>query len=370
MNGEREIHADASGERFVPETMAGGLIEAEHRARYLLAGAYVRGRSVLDAGCGVGWGAALLAGMGAASVRGIDIAAAAVAAARRRAPDLLFDQGDLLDLPYADGQFEVVVCFEALEHTSDTSRALDELRRVTAPGGVVIVSSPNPAVYPPGNPFHLHELAPDELLSEMRARFANVALYRQHLMLASTIVPDGVSQLRLDGVVPESLSLLGAGYDPYSLVMASDGDLHPMPGVQSLATSHQLVELAAAAAALDEERGAIRADHRRIVAERAELLAAIAAERAAWAEGDRRVAAERERVLGSLEQLRLEADAARARAAAAEQERDDAQHRELASQARASADLRAMTAEVEALRSQLASTEAALDEARARLHRT
>ena len=145
--------ADApSGERFVPEAMGGQLIEAEHHARYRHAAQLVAGRSVLDAGCGVGWGSALLAHAGAARVTGLDIDAGALADATGRTDAATFVRGDLMDLPFADASFDVVVCFEAIEHVLGPLLALDELRRVLAPDGVLTVSSPNPGDLSRGEP--------------------------------------------------------------------------------------------------------------------------------------------------------------------------------------------------------------------------
>ena len=70
-------------ERFVPESMRDELLAAEHLARYEWAGGLAPGRRVLDAGCGTGYGAEMLAAAGAASVMGVDSAAAVVEAARR-----------------------------------------------------------------------------------------------------------------------------------------------------------------------------------------------------------------------------------------------------------------------------------------------
>ena len=46
-------------------------------------------------------------------------------------------------LPYADGQFDLVVCNHVLEHVFETEKALRDLRRVTAPGGLVVLGVPN-----------------------------------------------------------------------------------------------------------------------------------------------------------------------------------------------------------------------------------
>jgi SAM-dependent methyltransferase len=65
---------EPTGERFIPELMGGELIEAEHQARYRLALPFLRGKRVLDAGCGSGWGSKLLVEAGAREVVGLDIA--------------------------------------------------------------------------------------------------------------------------------------------------------------------------------------------------------------------------------------------------------------------------------------------------------
>ena len=64
---------ESTGERLVPDLQRGELIYAEHLARYFLASQLAAGRRVLDAGCGEGYGTAILAAAGAASVVGVDV---------------------------------------------------------------------------------------------------------------------------------------------------------------------------------------------------------------------------------------------------------------------------------------------------------
>jgi SAM-dependent methyltransferase len=225
--------AAPSGERFVPEAMGDQLIEAEHQVRYRHAMQFVPGRSVLDAGCGVGWGSALLAQAGAMSVTGLDIDAGALDDARGRTDDASFVRGDLMGLPFADSSFEVVVCFEAIEHVPDPLDALDELRRVLAPGGVLSISSPNPGVYPPGNPFHVHEFAPDELRRELRVRFRHAAGWQQHAMLASVMRGEDDDGERFAVTTLAHLSMQEA---PYSIFDASDAPIGA-PGPEAVLVS-------------------------------------------------------------------------------------------------------------------------------------
>jgi SAM-dependent methyltransferase len=58
-------------------------------------------------------------------------------------------KGPIEDLPVEDGSFDVVLCNQVLEHCDDPRRAVSELRRVTAPGGRVLVSTHGVMAYHP-----------------------------------------------------------------------------------------------------------------------------------------------------------------------------------------------------------------------------
>jgi SAM-dependent methyltransferase len=175
-------------ERFVPAEMAGELVAAEHLARYGWACRLVRGRRVLDAGCGAGYGSAMLSAAGADAVTGVDRAQAVLEVAQQGAPEnVRFEVADVASLPFAAASFDAVVCFEVIEHVEDRDAVLDELRRVLAPDGLLIISSPNRDRYVPGNPHHRHEYTPRELRAALEARFPAVALVAQHAMLASVV---------------------------------------------------------------------------------------------------------------------------------------------------------------------------------------
>jgi ubiquinone/menaquinone biosynthesis C-methylase UbiE len=108
----------------------------------------VSGRRVLDAGCGSGPLSEALRD-GGAVVSGFDASAAMVDLARERLGDDADVRGaDLGEpLPYADGEFDVVVASLVLHYLEDWSGPLAELRRVLKPGGRLIVSVIHPSVY-------------------------------------------------------------------------------------------------------------------------------------------------------------------------------------------------------------------------------
>ena len=108
----------------------------------------VSGRRILDAGCGSGPLAAALHAKGA-RVTGFDVSTAMVALARQR----LGDDADLhvadlaVPLPFADAEFDDVVCSLVLHYLEDWDRPLAELRRVLKPGGRLILSVNHPSAY-------------------------------------------------------------------------------------------------------------------------------------------------------------------------------------------------------------------------------
>jgi 2-polyprenyl-3-methyl-5-hydroxy-6-metoxy-1,4-benzoquinol methylase len=229
---------EPDGERFIPEFMAGQLIEAEHVIRYALAAEICKGRKVLDAGCGVGWGTELLWAAGAESASGVDLSPDAIENARARVPAADFREGNLAALPFGDETFDLVVCFEAIEHVEQQEKVFDELVRVLAPGGILMVSSPNPRVYPPGNPFHVHELVPEELLEAARSRLENVTLLLQHEQITSMLVhADSLEVGRSDEVLLRIVRPLLSGNDPYSVIVASNGELPELPTIVGSAPS-------------------------------------------------------------------------------------------------------------------------------------
>jgi SAM-dependent methyltransferase len=217
-----------------------GLIEAEHLARYRWAATCVSGLRVLDAGCGVGYGSLLLRDAGATSITGIDISQEAVDIASEKASEgIRFVRGDIMALPLEDASFDVAVCFEAIEHVQNQDLVLDELRRVLTPEGLLIISSPNRAVYQEGNPHHTHEYDPDELRAALESRFANVRLERQQAWLTS-MVCDDTTLNSVDFEHPlevevRKIAAITPGRETFTLALASHTAL-PFPGPVALIT--------------------------------------------------------------------------------------------------------------------------------------
>lgn len=98
------------------------------------------GQPVLDVGCGVGQVVSELTKAGQLAY-GVDVSEPNIARAQKVCPLCRFYDGK--QLPFTDGFFATVGALNVLEHVDEPEQFIQELARVTAPGGKVIISSPN-----------------------------------------------------------------------------------------------------------------------------------------------------------------------------------------------------------------------------------
>ncbi len=260
MTAELSGEVDGVPERFVPGEMHGQLVEAEHMARYWWATNFCAGRRVLDAGCGVGYGAELLRQAGASEVVAVDISEAVIQAAQQVVSDgVVCEVADIHRLPYPNDSFDMVVCFETIEHVDEQGEALDELARVLCPDGLLLISSPNRKHYVPGNPHHRHEYTPAEFDRELKARFEAVSLVQQHSMIA-TVINQAGEAFRGDARI-ERLVAPGSDDEIYTLAIA--GKTLPASSTvvaltQFLETRQWIERLEGQQRVLEEQAGALR----------------------------------------------------------------------------------------------------------------
>jgi 2-polyprenyl-3-methyl-5-hydroxy-6-metoxy-1,4-benzoquinol methylase len=172
-----------TGERFHPDRS--GEMWYEHWHRYRFVAPLCVGRRVLDIASGEGYGSALLAAS-AAEVVGVDVAEAAITHARTTYSshdNLRFEVGSCSAIPLQAGSVDVVVSFETLEHIHEHSAFVREIKRVLAPGGLAIISTPNKAEYTDArgyqNEFHVKELYRAEFETLLRAHFGAHQLLAQ-----------------------------------------------------------------------------------------------------------------------------------------------------------------------------------------------
>lgn len=98
-------------------------------------------KDVLEVGCGTGLVLQRIHGF-ARTARGVDLSPGMLQHAKRRGLDVLL--GSATDLPFDDETFDVTCSFKVLAHVPDIRSALEEMIRVTRPGGHVVAEFYNP----------------------------------------------------------------------------------------------------------------------------------------------------------------------------------------------------------------------------------
>lgn len=165
-----------------PATAAEHCLRLMHLRAYDEAVGHAVARDVLDVGCNTGYGTLRFAPV-ARRVVGVDVSPRAIEAAGERAPEgrpeFILTSG--FDLPFPNASFDLVTCFQVLEHVPDPVVFLRELARVARPGGTIILATPNAATrldpgMTPWNRFHIHEYVADELLGLLGTVFPQVRI--------------------------------------------------------------------------------------------------------------------------------------------------------------------------------------------------
>ncbi|HJW46449.1 MAG TPA: class I SAM-dependent methyltransferase [Lysobacter sp.] len=152
-----------------------------HIATYRFAEKFTNGKRVLDFGCGSGYGSAHIA-EGARSVTAVDVAEDAIAYASNT-----FARGNLefraisptKRLPFDDASFETVLSFQVFEHVENPAHYLSEIRRVLAPGGTLVLVTPDRSTrllpfQRPWNRWHVREYGEGELSRLLSRHFEHV----------------------------------------------------------------------------------------------------------------------------------------------------------------------------------------------------
>ena len=138
------------------------------------------GSMMLDAGCGEGYGARALASHAGMLVTG-DISLEAVEHAKQRYVErnIFWVVFDAQRLPFRDSTFDTTSSLQVIEHFADTDSHLSEMSRVTKPGGMHYVTTPNIAMMgdaEKNNPYHLRDFDTHDLRVSLERHFAEVRL--------------------------------------------------------------------------------------------------------------------------------------------------------------------------------------------------
>lgn len=118
-----------------------------HKDRYFFASKYVKDKIVIDTASGTGYGADILYNIGKAKkVYGIEINDKTVAYAKYKYgnDNIIYNQGNILNLPFDDEMFDVFTSFETIEHVNNNEDTqMKEVKRILKKGWLYILSTPN-----------------------------------------------------------------------------------------------------------------------------------------------------------------------------------------------------------------------------------
>jgi len=129
---------------------------------------YLRGKKVLELGCGEGYGMELLSGPTEMYVAVDKKRPAAVSFNN----NMQFRQCQLPWLSHLpDNSFDTILCFQVIEHIKNDHLLLKEIKRVLKPGGSFFLTTPNKLTSLTRNPFHIREYLPNEMQALIAASF-------------------------------------------------------------------------------------------------------------------------------------------------------------------------------------------------------
>lgn len=204
-----------TGERFIPTVVdTDDEIKIEHMQRYYAIQDIVKGKVVLDAACGEGYGTNMLSEY-ALKVYGLDIDEETIEHAKEKytKANIEYQQGSIEELPFPNDYFDVVASFETIEHVNEEIQAkfLKEIKRVLKADGTLIMSTPNKKIYSDyrnyKNPFHVKEFYEDEYYTFLKSAFKKVVFnyqYRESVFLLTGKDSEHIETLKLNKMTSEN----------------------------------------------------------------------------------------------------------------------------------------------------------------------
>lgn len=193
------------GERWVTGSWKelldiGELAHISRAHRYYWIASSLKGRKVLDVGCGSGYGSYYLS-LFADSVVGIDNDMRVIEWAKQhfKRPNLSFEVGDALNMRFTPNTFDVVVCVEVIEHLClrDQEKLLKQIKSVCSNKLYITTPNADPLCFRVMAlesaksyglcKFHIRELCPDDFKKLLQKYFSHCTLFGQHINGVKTL---------------------------------------------------------------------------------------------------------------------------------------------------------------------------------------
>lgn len=152
-----------------------------HIATYEYAENFVKNKTVLDFGCGSGYGTEMLS-KNAAKVTGVDISQEAVDYAKKTFVSHNLEFKMISEL--TDQKFDIITSFQVIEHVPNDVEYIKTLKKFLNPGGHLLISTPDKThrlfsyIQKPWNIFHLKEYTSESLENLLRKQFAKVEILK------------------------------------------------------------------------------------------------------------------------------------------------------------------------------------------------
>jgi len=150
--------------------------------RYIFANKFISDNlNILDVACGVGYGSYFLAISNVNSIiYGVDISDKALKIAKKYyiCNNVKYIKADVLNMPFEENRFDLIISFETIEHIKNGSKYLMEVKRVLKEEGIFICSTPNKE-FTSHPKYHVNEYLPEEFYLLLQSEFKHVKKYFQ-----------------------------------------------------------------------------------------------------------------------------------------------------------------------------------------------
>jgi ubiquinone/menaquinone biosynthesis C-methylase UbiE len=181
----------STGERVIPDEGPTEEKYCGHLIFYDFASKYVISKSVLDDGCGAGYGTSFLANAQPSNAIGLDRSSEAISYANHtyKKPQLSYLVSDGEKLPFKNELFDVVISSQVIEHVPKYREYLSEIIRVLKNSGILLIGTPNKQTFNPNGPpmpFHFKEFYADEFKDSLLDFFENVDTFGQYNLKQTT----------------------------------------------------------------------------------------------------------------------------------------------------------------------------------------
>ncbi len=175
----------------------------EHVARYNFFAEYAKNNCVLDAGCGFGYGSAILLNHQPEKVVGIDKSSQALRYAKEKynLNNIYYTLSDVTCTPFAQKTFDTIYAFEIIEHIKYDDAFLSEMVRILKDDGSIFISTPNKKLsgYEDGsrkNQFHIREYELQEFSNLLSRYFSHVQIYGERFSQRYGISESNLNSLK------------------------------------------------------------------------------------------------------------------------------------------------------------------------------